>query len=172
LIGRIVVTHGAQVVLVGAGGDRATAEQILGTAPFPGVADWTGRTSVAELAALLEQADLVVGTDSGPAHLAAAVGTPAVVLFSGTNSLPQWQPRGEHVRVIRRAVACSPCHRHRCPLAGHPCMSGIAPSEVADAVESLHRHTVAHGKRQWKRGRRVDVGPGTSGHAGERVQPC
>ena len=159
LIGRIVVSYGAQVVLVGTAGDRAIARQILGTAPLPGVVDWTGLTNVAELAALLEQADLLVGTDSGPAHLANAVGTPVVVLFSGTNHPPQWQPRGQHVCVLRRPVACSPCHRHRCPLAGHPCMSGLTPREVAEAIEVLYRQTVRRAGEPWQPTRQVGAAP-------------
>jgi len=155
LIGRIVLSYGAQVVLVGTASDRTIAEQILGTAPCPGVVDWTGRTDVAGLAALLEQADLLVGTDSGPAHLAAAVGTPTVVLFSGTNSLPQWQPYGEDVRVVRRPVACSPCHLRRCPLAGHPCMSGLTPRLVAEAIEALYRETACRAEEDLAKDRRL-----------------
>jgi hypothetical protein len=105
------------------------------------VADWTGRLSIVELAALLEQADVLVGADSGPAHLAAAVGTPAVVLFSGTNSAGQWQPCGEQVTVIRHEVDCSPCHRGRCPRAGHPCMRLIRPQEVAAEVQRVLART-------------------------------
>ncbi len=101
----------------------------------PGVIDWTGQLGVGELAAVLEQSDLFVGADSGPAHLAAAVGTPAVVLFSGTNDPKQWRPWGTGVTVVRREVRCSPCHRERCPLKDHPCMRGLEVEEVAQAVE-------------------------------------
>ena len=95
------------------------------------------RGEMPNLAALLEQADLFAGADSGPAHLAAAVGTRTVVLFSGTNSPRQWRPWGEHVRVVRRPVDCSPCHRRTCPWREHPCMRGLRPGEVAEAIERL-----------------------------------
>jgi len=134
LAGRLVVEHGRQVVLVGGVGDRIIARRIVGPRPWPGLADWTGRLGVVELAALTERAELLVGADSGPAHLAAAVGTPVVVLFSGTNRARQWQPRGERVTVLRHPVDCSPCHRHRCALAGHPCMRGLCPETVLEAV--------------------------------------
>lgn len=137
LLGRIIVGHGAGVVLVGGRQDRVIAQGILGGRSWPGVADWTGRLSVMELAALLERADVLVGADSGPAHLAAAVGTPVVVLFSGTNLPRQWQPCGEQVTVIRHRVDCSPCHRERCPRAGHPCMRLLRPQQVAAAVERV-----------------------------------
>jgi len=136
LVRRLLGTLDAQLVLVGGPGERIIARNILGPHPQPGVADWTDRLDVPLLAALLEQADLVVGADSGPAHLAAAVGTPAVVLFSGTNHARQWQPCGEQVTVLARPVPCSPCHRRECPVGEHPCMAGIEPEEVARAVEA------------------------------------
>ena len=135
LAGRLVVEHGRQVVLVGGPGDRIIARRIVGPEAWPGLADWTGRLGVVELAALVERAELLVGADSGPAHLAAAVGTPVVVLFSGTNRPRQWQPRGERVTVLRQPVECSPCHRHRCALTGHRCMGGLRPETVLAAVQ-------------------------------------
>jgi len=140
LIGRLIVAEAAQVILVGGNADCATAERILGRRPWPGVADWTGRLTIDELGALIEQSDVLVGADSGPAHLAAAVGTPVVVLFSGTNHPEQWQPRGGVVRALRRPVDCSPCHRHRCPLRGHPCMTELAPVRVAAEVTRIIKH--------------------------------
>jgi len=148
LLGRIIVGHGAQVVLVGSLGDRMIADRILGGRGWPGVADWTGRLSIVELAGLLEQADVLVGADSGPAHLAAAVGTPTVVLFSGTNSPRQWQPCGGQVSVIRHEVDCSPCHRERCPRAGHPCMKLLHPRQIATEVERVLRQGVGDDRRR------------------------
>jgi ADP-heptose:LPS heptosyltransferase len=116
--------------------------------PYPGVIDWTGQLSVGELAAVIGQSDLFVGGDSGPAHVAAAMGTPAVVLFSGTNDPRQWRPWGAGVTVVRREVRCSPCHRERCPLRDHPCMKGLEVEEVARAVQQaagvagVGKHTV------------------------------
>ncbi|MHC4179243.1 MAG: glycosyltransferase family 9 protein [Planctomycetota bacterium] len=145
LLGRIIVGHGVRVVLVGGRQDRIIAEEILDGRVWPGVADWTGRLGVVELAALLEQADVLVGVDSGPAHLAAAVGTPVVVMFSGTNSPLQWQPCGEQVTVIRHEVGCQPCHRERCPRAGHPCMKLLRPRWVAAEVSGLlHNRPCRH----------------------------
>jgi ADP-heptose:LPS heptosyltransferase len=134
LIGRLIVGHGAQLVLVGGGKDRIIARRILGDRPWPGVTDWTGQLGIDELAALLRRAEVMVGADSGPAHLAAAVDTPVVVLFSGTNQPRQWRPNGRSVAVVRRPVACSPCHRERCPLSEHPCMRELLPRRVAAEV--------------------------------------
>ena len=137
LLEYLVSRGDVQVVLVGAAADRTVACHILGVRPRPHVADWTGRLSILELAAVLEQADLLVGADSGPAHLAAAVGTAVVALFSGTNSVRQWQPVGRRVAVVRNPVACSPCHRHECRVPGHPCMRGLTPAQVAEQVNRL-----------------------------------
>ena len=139
LIGRLIVDLDAQLVLVGGPGDRIITREILGRQPWPQVVDWTGTVGIVELAALLERADVFVGCDSGPAHLAAAVGTPEVVLFSGTNNPAQWQPRGPDVTILRHPVECSPCHRRHCPLADHPCMEGLPAEAVARAVCQSYR---------------------------------
>ena len=120
----------ARVALVGGGGERSTALALLGERPIQGVVNLTGVLSIAELAAALAETELFVGGDSGPAHLAAAVGTPVIALFSGTNDPQQWAPPGSHVTVLRRPVACSPCHRQSCPLPDHPCLRGLAPQDV------------------------------------------
>jgi ADP-heptose:LPS heptosyltransferase len=147
LIARLVVRLGAEVVLVGGRGERTIARRILDPSPYSGVIDWTGQLGVGELAAVIEQSDLFVGADSGPAHLAAAVGTPAVVLFSGTNDPQQWRPWGTGVMVVRREVRCSPCHRERCPLQCHPCMRGLEVEEVAQAVEEASAGRVGRAQR-------------------------
>ncbi len=130
--------NAAQIVLVGGAAERPLAAAIV-SGPVSAVANWTGQLSLDELAALIERADVFVGADSGPAHLAAAVGTPVVALFSGTNQPAQWQPRGSRVVVIRQPVACGPCHRQCCPRADHPCMTRLEPSTVLTAVEWMLR---------------------------------
>jgi heptosyltransferase-2 len=90
--------------------------------------------TVAQTTALLERADLFIGADSGPAHLAASAGTLSVILFSGTNQPRQWRPWSRHSLVIRQRVACQPCHQKMCPLADHPCMSGLSADRVYRAA--------------------------------------
>jgi len=135
LIGRLRVFRDQEIVLIGGPSDRSVSQEILLGRSWPGVHDWTGRFDPVELAALLERAAVLVGADSGPAHLAAAVGTPVVVLFSGASCTRQWRPPGEHVTVLREEVPCRACHRRVCPVAGHPCMSGLRPAVVARAIE-------------------------------------
>jgi heptosyltransferase-2 len=96
--------------------------------------DWTGRMTVTQTTALLERADLFIGADSGPAHLAASAGTLSVILFSGTNQPRQWRPSSRHSLILRHRVPCQPCHQKACPLADHPCMSGLGPDRVYRAA--------------------------------------
>ncbi len=121
------LASGWRVIVVG-GIDDIPLSSVL--APHDWLRDWTGTMTVAQTTALLERADLFIGADSGPAHLAASAGTLSVILFSGTNQPRQWRPWSRHSLVLRHRVACHPCHQKVCPLAGHPCMAGLHPDRV------------------------------------------
>jgi heptosyltransferase-2 len=88
-----------------------------------------------ELAAVLARARVVVSNDSGPAHLAAAVGTPVAVLFGPTDP-GRTTPSGSPARILDRYVFCSPCFLTRCPY-GHECMREIGVEDAVRAVEDL-----------------------------------
>ncbi len=139
LVGRFLA-DGWRVIVVGGAEDAAVAAR-LGTAPA--LRDWTGRLALTETVALLERADLFIGSDSGPAHLAASAAIPAVILFSGTNRPGQWRPWSRRALVLRHKVPCRPCHHKTCPLADHPCMAGLTPDRVHRAARRwwtrLHR---------------------------------
>jgi heptosyltransferase-1 len=93
-----------------------------------------GRTTLRELACLYRQAALVITTDSGPMHIAAAVGTPLVALFGPTDPV-RTGPYGPGHRVIRRGLACMPCFRKRCDT--KQCMREIAVEEVLTAAKEI-----------------------------------
>lgn len=135
LLGRFL-REGWRVAIVGGIEDVALASAVDS---HPNLRDWTGKLAVTETAALLERADLFIGADSAPAHLAACAGTPSVVLFSGTNRVRQWRPWSRRSLVLRHRAPCSPCHRKVCPLADHPCLSGISPNRVERAARRLWR---------------------------------
>jgi heptosyltransferase-2 len=120
-----------RVIVVGGPEDPPAAEVL---APHPRLRDWTGRLTVCQTTALLERADLFLGADSGPAHLAASAGTLSVILFSGTNQPRQWRPWSRHSLILRNRVPCQPCHQKSCPLADHPCMTGLDPDRVYRAA--------------------------------------
>jgi heptosyltransferase-2 len=88
-----------------------------------------------ELAALLARARVVVANDSGPMHLAAAVGTPVVAFFGPTDP-GRTSPTGAPARILDRYVFCSPCFLKKCPY-GHECMREITVEMAAGAVEGL-----------------------------------
>jgi ADP-heptose:LPS heptosyltransferase len=96
-----------------------------------------GQTSLPEYAALLARAALVICNDTLPMHLADAVRTPEVVLFSGTDCEEQWRPRSTPARLLRRPTPCHPCYLFECPI-GLPCLD-IPPEEVVEVAETLLR---------------------------------
>jgi ADP-heptose:LPS heptosyltransferase len=123
---------GWRVIIVGGPEDPPASELLV---RHDRLRDWTGRLSVTQTTALLERADLFIGADSGPAHLAASAGTLSVILFSGTNQPRQWRPWSRHSLILRERVPCQPCHQKACPLLDHPCMSGLDPERVYRAAK-------------------------------------
>ncbi|HKT02838.1 MAG TPA: glycosyltransferase family 9 protein, partial [Rugosimonospora sp.] len=102
--------------------------------------DLGGRTSLAGLAELLAGAEVLVSGNTGPAHLAAAVGTPVVSLFAPTVPFGQWGPyRVPAVRLGDPLAGCRDTRATRCPVDGHPCLSDVDPQAVVAAVELLKR---------------------------------
>ena len=98
---------------------------------------------LAQLAGVLSHFDLLVTNDSGPMHLAAAVGTPCVALFGPTDPR-RTAPAGSGHRVLSRDLWCSPCFRRRCPLLHHGCLRGLGVTEVhAAALDQLQRNVSA-----------------------------
>ncbi len=139
------LADGWRVVVVGGQEDLALADQLT---PDRALLDLTGQLAVTETTALLERADLYIGADSGPAHLASCAGVPSVILFSGTNRVGQWRPWSRTSLVLRRAVPCRPCHQKNCPLADHPCMTKLNPEDVYRTARRwwarLHRWESPH----------------------------
>lgn len=98
-------------------------------------ADLCGPLSLGELAALIEGASLLIGNNSGPAHMAAALGTPVVCLYALTN--PQHTPWQVPARVMSHEVPCRDCLQSVCPQPGHPCLRNVSPHDVAIAARTL-----------------------------------
>jgi ADP-heptose:LPS heptosyltransferase len=91
-----------------------------------------GKTSVPELAAIIEQASLTIAHNSVPMHIADAFGCPMVILYSGTDLVSQWMPRHAPARLLCHPVFCSPCYNYICPF-DMKCLE-IRPEEVAIAA--------------------------------------
>jgi ADP-heptose:LPS heptosyltransferase len=90
-----------------------------------------------ELAEVLAHAECVVVGNTGPAHLAAAVGTPVVSLFAPTVPAVRWRPWGVAHELLHVDVPCAGCRARTCPVPGHPCLEGVGTREVLDAVRRL-----------------------------------
>jgi lipopolysaccharide heptosyltransferase II len=131
---RLVSEHGVVVVFTGGRDEVALVEAVRARIPAP-TASLAGRLSLAELAALLELAPLLVANNSGPVHVAAAVGTPVVDLYALTN--PQHTPWGVPNRVLFHDVPCRFCYRSVCPMGHHHCLRLVAPDQVVDAALEL-----------------------------------
>jgi ADP-heptose:LPS heptosyltransferase len=128
---------GREVVVTGAPGERALTARVAGEAGL----DLGGRTTLAELAGVLQQADVVVVGNTGPAHLAAAVGTPVVSLFAPTVPAVRWRPWQVPHELHHVDVPCAGCRARVCPVQGHPCLEGVAVAEVVAAVDRLASRT-------------------------------
>jgi lipopolysaccharide heptosyltransferase II len=132
---RLLATeHDVQLVLTGDSSEAALVERVRREAGLPDRA-LAGVLNLGGLAALLEAAPLLLAGNTGPVHLAAAVGTPVVDLYALTN--PQHTPWGVPSRVLSRDVPCRWCYKSICPEGHHRCLRGVPPGEVVEAALSL-----------------------------------
>lgn len=105
---------------------------------IPAARDYTNRTSLRETCALLQRCRVLITGDSGPMHLAGAVGTPVLALFGPTTREWGFFPAGPRDRVLELPLSCRPCSLHgksRCPR-NHACLYGITPEQVMRALEA------------------------------------
>lgn len=132
---RILERCGAEVVLVGTADGAQNAAEINRQLRHRAL-DLTGRTSLRELCDVLRDASVVVSNDSGPAHLADALGVPVIVLFG--SSSPTWTaPRGAGAQVVHHPLECSPCFGRTCRLGTYACLHAITVDEVFERIERV-----------------------------------
>ena len=121
------------VTLLGGPDDIACCKEIEQSAASPRVINLAGKESLPQLGSRLSVMDLLICNDSGPVHMAAAVGTPTLVLFGPTDPDRTGPFGGEH-RMIRAPAPCEPCFSRNCTRHGAACMSMIKVTDVADAA--------------------------------------
>ena len=130
-------TYGAIIVLIGGPGERALAETVASRIDRRAhVVLLAGETSLAALLGVLESCTLVVSNDTGPAHIAAALGRPVLTLFGPTN---EWEtaPRGAHAALLRaEGIDCARCMHRDCPI-DHRCMTQLSVEQVQEEVARL-----------------------------------
>ncbi|TAK05878.1 MAG: lipopolysaccharide heptosyltransferase II [Candidatus Manganitrophaceae bacterium] len=119
------------IVFVGSKGEREEGNRIVQQMKQPAI-NAAGRTTLPELAELIRRAECFICNDSGPMHLAAAVGTPVVALFGPTDPR-KIGPYGAGHQVIRKGISCDGCHRNRC-VRENECMRAISVEEVIKKI--------------------------------------
>ncbi|MDA1184379.1 MAG: glycosyltransferase family 9 protein [Acidobacteria bacterium] len=135
-----LLERGTSVVLTGSAEDRAETERLVQSLPRDRIRSLAGHTTVRELAAVIGSLDVFVSVDTGAAHIAAALGTPLVVLW-GPAIYEQTRPVSSRspVQIVRVPVPCAPCYGT--PLmkscTRNICMEGITPDAALGAVEDL-----------------------------------
>ena len=132
---RLIEQHGVRIVVVTGPEEAATGEKVIRAMRHPAIPAF-GKLSLGELACLFKKTRCLVSNDSGPVHLACAVGTPVVSIFGrwgGGLSPTRWGPTGPNSMVLHHDVGCRPCLAHRCPI-GFVCLESISVEEVEAAV--------------------------------------
>ena len=130
---RLAIEHQYGIILVGGPGEFATSleiEESLIKQGQTGVLNLTGRTSLLDLVALFPQADLVIGGDTGPLHIAAAAPAPHVVGIFGSTPRHRNGPYGKNATAIGLNLDCQPCFKKTCPLGTRACLIDFTPDEV------------------------------------------
>ncbi len=136
---RLATDLGASVLVTGDASERDLVDRVVAAVPDSArgrVAGSAGELPFAGFCALVEQADLVVTNNTGPMHVAAALGTPVVALFAWTNPPHQWGPWMVRHRLLMHDVPCKRCYARACPT-NHLCLRGISPERVVAEAASL-----------------------------------
>ncbi len=137
---QLSLEDGLQVVFTGTERECALVEQVQEWMKAPSY-NLVGQLSIDELGALLQLAPLLLSNNTGPVHLAAAMGTPVVDLYALTN--PQHTPWEVPNKVLFHDVPCKYCYKSICPEGHHNCLRLVSPQEVVQAVRDLMIETAA-----------------------------
>ncbi|MFI9584728.1 glycosyltransferase family 9 protein [Streptomyces sp. NPDC052236] len=136
-----LTAEGYRVVVTGGRADKDLTAEVAARAGKYAL-DLGGATDLRELAGVLAGARVVVAGNTGPAHLAAAVGTPVACLFAPVVPAERWGPYGvPHVLLGDQDAPCAGSRARRCPVPGHPCLDGVGDAEVLAAVAALGEWT-------------------------------
>ncbi|MEP6742254.1 MAG: lipopolysaccharide heptosyltransferase II [bacterium] len=134
LADRCVDTLGAQILLVGSKEELEVSRQVADRMHNKPIV-LTGQTDIAEVVEVLSIVDILITNDTGPAHIASALGRPTLVIFGPTNPLTT-RPFSPFAEIIRHPPECAPCMLRDCPI-DHRCMTAITPDEVFERARVL-----------------------------------
>ena len=135
---RLAQRPGVKILVLTGPDEIATGQAVLHRMRQPAIPAM-GLIRIGELPALFRKTACLISNDSGPVHVAAAVGTPVVAIFGrwGSGLSPtRWGPLGEKSLYLHRDVGCRPCLAHRCPI-GFVCLEAITVEEVLAAAEHV-----------------------------------
>lgn len=133
----LLVENGRNVVLTGAGAERPLTAAVGEGWSRGQVADLGGATDLAQLAEVIAAAEALVVGNTGPAHIAAAVGTPVASVYAPTVPSARWHPWKVPFELLNREVPCAGCHARECPVPGHPCVEDVTPADLMQALMRL-----------------------------------
>jgi heptosyltransferase-2 len=141
---RLAEKHRAKIIVI-AGEDESAIGNSVAKAIKAGCVDLSGRTTVGDLASIFKRSSLLISNDSGPVHVACAMGTPVVAIFGRSDrglSPGRWGPSGRDDIVLHKDVGCTICLAHRCRR-GFRCLEAITSDEVLDAADRIlaRRHS-------------------------------
>ena len=132
----LLAVKNIRVMITGADKDKALAEQFLNMTKAKPV-NFVGKTTIMQLAVLIERCQVYVTPDSSPMHIAAAVGTPFIAFF-GPTSVRRHLPPNRKSIVIQKSLDCVPCYNGTfCKVLHHACMKDISVEEVIEGIEKL-----------------------------------
>ena len=125
------------IALIGSEAERSVAEQTAAQIRRK-TAVLNGMTSLETLIGVLAESSLMITNDSGPMHIAAALGIPTIAVFGSTDDRVTG-PLGPKTRIVKHPVNCSPCLLRQCPI-DHRCMTQITAADVCKAAQELVSH--------------------------------
>lgn len=133
---RLILDLNARIVMTGGPSELDYAERVMWRMKTPGAINLAGKTSMGELIGLLESADLLISNDTGPAHIAAALGRPVLTIFGPTNEF-ETAPTGPQAEMIRaEGIECARCMNRECPI-DHRCMTRISVDDIYARVLTI-----------------------------------
>ena len=138
VISYLIKEKGAKIIIFGGSGETEIINYLLKNQDFSDSIMASPDNDILTGAALIKKCRLFITNDTGPMHIAAALGIPVIAIFGSTN--PVWTgPSGAGTRVIYRKLECSPCYSRSCKnkKANYECLTGISEKEVLSSIEEL-----------------------------------
>ncbi len=135
---KLVERHGAKILIISGAPDKVFGDRVAASMNKECM-NLSGKTSIGDVASILRRSRLFISNDSGPVHIACAVGTPVIAIFGRSDmglSPVRWGPSGKKDIVLHKDVGCDECLAHNCKI-GFKCLEAITDEEVLAAAEKL-----------------------------------